>query len=398
MKQSRLAMSVEMSETLAIDEKVRSLQAAGVQVWSFGAGQPDAATPMVAQDAGSAAIRGGRTRYTSPGGTKELRQAICRKLSRENGLSYQADEILVTAGAKQAIYMALAVLVDPGDEVLVPAPYWVSYPSQIRMLGGTPRIVAADESTRFKLTPEILKASITPRCRVLILNSPCNPTGAVYTPAELAAVVSVALEHDLYIISDEIYERILFGDACHVSPAAHSAKARDKTAVINGASKSYSMTGWRIGYMAAPAEWVAKATAIQSHFCGNPCSISQDAAMAALDGAEADVRHMVESFRQRRTLVMELLERAPRLQLCPPEGAFYAFPDVSGYYGSHHGGARIGNDADLAGYLLEEAHAAFVPGSGFGSGRHLRLSFACGEEVIEQGLGATVRALEKLSA
>jgi aspartate aminotransferase len=398
MKQSRLARSVGMSETLAIDEKVRALQASGVRVWSFGAGQPDAPTPLVAQEAGIAAIRGGRTRYTSPGGTKELREAICRKLARENGLAYEPDEILVAAGAKQAIFMALAVVIDPDDEVLVPAPYWVSYPSQIRMLGGTARIVSTDESTGFKLTAEMLRAAITPSCRAILLNSPCNPTGAVYSPGELASVVEVALEHDLYIISDEIYERILFGDARHVSPAALSSAARAKTAVINGASKAYSMTGWRIGYMAAPREWVAKATEIQSHFCGNPCSISQDAALAALDGASAEVAQMVESFRQRRTLVLEMLHTAPRIRLCPPEGAFYAFPDVSGYFGSSHRGTRIDNDVDLAGYLLEEAHAAFVPGSGFGSNRHLRLSFACAEDVIEEGLGSTIRALEKLSS
>lgn len=398
MKQSRLALSVGMSETLAIDEKVRALQATGVQVWSFGAGQPDAPTPMIAQEAGIAAIRGGRTRYTSPGGTKELREAICRKLARENGLAYEPDEILVAAGAKQAIFMALAVLVDAGDEVLVPAPYWVSYPSQIRMLGGTPRIVSTDESTGFKLTPRMLREAITPNCRAIILNSPCNPTGAVYTPEELAEVVETALEHDLYIISDEIYERILFGDARHVSPAGISAAARERTAVINGASKAYSMTGWRIGYMAARRDWVAKATEIQSHFCGNPCSISQEAALAALEGAGEDVAQMVESFRRRRTLVLEMLRAAPRIRLCPPEGAFYAFPDVSGYFGSSYRGTRIENDVDLAGYLLDEAHAAFVPGSGFGSGRHLRLSFACAENVIEEGLGSTIRALEKLSS
>jgi aspartate aminotransferase len=398
MKQSQLARSVAMSETLAIDEKVRSLQASGIKVWGFGAGQPDAPTPMVAQDAGVAAIRGGRTKYTSIAGTLELRQAICRKLARDNGLSYEPDEILVTAGAKQAIYMALAVLVDPGDEVLVPSPYWVSYPSQIRMLGATPRVVPTDESTRFKLTPELLSGAVTAHTRALLLNSPCNPTGAVYTPDELAALVAAALDHDLYIISDEIYERILYDSARHLSPASISTRAREKTAVINGASKAYSMTGWRIGYLAASREWVAKATAVQSHFCGNACSISQDAAGAALEGADAQVGQMVEMFARRREMVVEILKAAPGLRLCPPEGAFYAFPDVSAYFGRSGSGARIENDVDLAGYLLEEAHAAFVPGSGFGSGRHLRLSFACAEEVIEEGLGATIRALEKLSA
>lgn len=397
MKNSALASRIEMSETLAIDEKVRALQAAGHRVFSFGAGQPDAPTPAAACEAGIEAIQAGKTKYTSPGGTKELRGAIARKLLRENGLAYDENEILVTAGAKQAIFMALAVRVDAGDEVLLPAPYWVSYPSQIRMLGGVPRVLQSDESTGFKIRPEQLRAAIGPKTRGIILNSPSNPTGSVYSPEELRGLLEEVVARDLWVVSDEIYERIVYGDARAMSPAALGPEVRQRTAVVNGVSKSYSMTGWRIGYFAGPRPWVERALAVQSHVCGNACSISQEAAIRALDDADTAVTAMVATFARRRDRVISLIETIPGWSLCAPAGAFYAFPDVAGCFGKQANGRRIDSDTSLAEYLIDEARAAFVPGSGFGSGRHLRLSFACADAVLEEGLPAVRSAVEKLS-
>jgi aspartate aminotransferase len=385
-----------MSPTLAIDERVRELTAAGERIISFGPGQPDAPTPENVCAAGVAAIGRGETRYTSPGGSLELRQAISRKLERDNGIRYAADQIVVSAGAKQSIYMALSVLVDPGDEVLIPSPYWVSYPAQVEMLGGTVRVVTTDESTGFKLTPDHLERSLNAKSRCLILNSPSNPTGAVYSRQELEALAAVIEASDLYVITDEIYERIIYDDAEHVSLASLSDLLRERTAVVNGVSKAYSMTGWRIGYFAATQAWAKKATALQSHLCGNPCSISQSAAIEALDNADGSVNAMVGDFARRRSLVLDWVSKASDLKLAEPPGAFYVFPDFSGYYGRSAGGPAIGDDIAMASYLIDEARVAFVPGSAFGSSRHLRISYALSDDMINEGLAAMVDALNKL--
>lgn len=396
MKQSLMSGKVGLSETIAIDEKVKELRAAGRKVISFGAGQPDAPTPGRVCDAGIAAIRNGATKYTSPGGSIELRRAICEKLRRDNGLEYEPGNIIVSAGAKQSVFMALAVIVDPGEEVLLPAPYWVSYPTQVEVLGGVPRVLPTDESTGFKIRPDQLRKAISPRTCCLILNSPSNPTGAVYSRNELEAIGEVVLETGIQVITDEIYERIVYDGAEHVSLASLSPELRARTAVVNGVSKAYSMTGWRIGYFAAEPEWVEKATALQSHLSGNPCSVSQEAAIEALRGADADVLRMVEVFARRRTRLLELLSGADRLRLSPPQGAFYAFPDLSGYYGLSGGGGGVEGDLGLASYLIEEAGVALVPGSGFGSPRHLRISYATSDAEIETGIGAMVEALGRL--
>ncbi|MEZ4648701.1 MAG: pyridoxal phosphate-dependent aminotransferase [Candidatus Eisenbacteria bacterium] len=396
MKQSQMSGKVGLSETIAIDEKVKKLRAEGRRVISFGAGQPDAPTPASVCEAGIKAIRGGATKYTSPGGCLELRQAICEKLARDNGLAYQPDQIVVSAGAKQSIFMALAVIVDPGEEVLLPAPYWVSYPTQVSILGGTSRVLPTDERTGFKITAAQLRDAITPRTACLILNSPSNPTGAVYSRAELEAIGEVVLETGIQVVTDEIYERIVFGGAEHVSLASLSPELKALTAVVNGVSKAYSMTGWRIGYFAAEPEWAERATALQSHLSGNPCSVSQEAAIEALLRGDESVREMVSVFGRRREKLLGLLRPADRLGLCPPDGAFYAFPDVSGYFGLSAGGAVLEDDVALAGYLIEEAGVALVPGSGFGSPRHVRLSFATSDQDIEDGVQSMVAALGKL--
>jgi aspartate aminotransferase len=396
MKRSSRAIEVRLSSTLAIDEKVRGLVAQGEKLWNFGAGQPDFPTPEHVADAGVRAIREGKTVYTSPQGTAALRTAICKKLERENGLRYSPDEVLVSAGAKQAIFLALAVLVDPGDEVLVPAPYWVSYPEMIRLLDGVPKILPTDESTGFKITPAQLASAVTPKTVALILNTPSNPTGIVYTRNELEALDRVVVERELHLITDEIYERILYAGAEHVSPAAVSSSLRERTAVVNGVSKAFSMTGWRIGYMAAPADWIRPAIAMQSHLSGNACSISQEASVAALSGPDETLREMVRIFTERRTRVLALLAEARDLKVVPPKGAFYVFPDFSAYYGRSAGGRPVSGSESMAEYLIDEGRVALVPGNAFGSDRHLRISFAVKNDVIEEGLRAMVKALEKL--
>jgi aspartate aminotransferase len=398
MKRSNRAKAARLSTTLAIDDKARKLKAGGVKLWGFGAGQPDFPTPQAVSAAGIQAIKDGKTVYTSPQGTVELRRAICAKLERDNGLKYGPDEIIVSAGAKQAIYMALAVLVDPGDEVLVPAPYWVSYPEMIQLLDGVPVILPTDEATGFKITPEQLAAAITPRTVAIILNTPSNPTGIVYQRSELEALGRVLAERGLHLITDEIYERILYDGAVHVSPAAVSPNLREMTAVVNGVSKAFSMTGWRIGYMAAPRDWADPAVAMQSHLSGNPCSVSQEATLAALTGDDTTVRVMADTFARRRTRVLELLAHAPGLRVVPPKGAFYVFPDFSAYYGRSLDGAgqAVSGSQGMAEFLLDTARVVLVPGDAFGSDRHLRISFACAETVIEEGLNSMVAALARL--
>jgi aspartate aminotransferase len=398
MKRSRRAKTARFSTTLAIDDKARRLKAGGVRLWGFGAGQPDFPTPDAISAAGIQAIKDGKTVYTSPQGTVELRRAICAKLERDNGLKYGPDEIVVSAGAKQAIYMALAVLVDPGDEVLVPAPFWVSYPEMVQLLDGVPVVLPTDESTGFKITPEQLAAAITPRTVAIILNTPSNPTGIVYERSELEAMGRVLAERGLHLITDEIYERILYDGAVHVSPAAVSPDLREMTAVVNGVSKAFSMTGWRIGYLAAPRDWADPAVAMQSHLSGNPCSISQEATLSALNGDDATVRVMAETFARRRTRVLELLAQAPKLRVVPPKGAFYVFPDFSAYYGlSLDGtGKAVSGSQGMAEFLLDTAHVVLVPGDAFGSDRHLRISFACAETVIEEGLSSMIAILARL--
>jgi aspartate aminotransferase len=398
MKRSNRAKAARFSTTLAIDDKARKLKAGGVKLWGFGAGQPDFPTPEAISAAGIQAIKDGKTVYTSPQGTVELRRAICAKLERDNGLKYGPDEIVVSAGAKQALFMALAVLVDPGDEVLVPAPFWVSYPEMVQLLDGVPVILPTYESTGFKITPEQLAAAITPRTVAIILNTPSNPTGTVYERSELEALGRVLAERGLHLITDEIYERILYDGAVHVSPAAVSRNLREMTAVVNGVSKAFSMTGWRIGYLAAPRDWADPAVAMQSHLSGNPCSISQEATLAALNGDDATIRVMAETFARRRTRVLELLAQAPDLRVVPPKGAFYVFPDFSAYYGRSLDGTgkAVSGSQGMAEFLLDTARVVLVPGDAFGSDRHLRISFACAETVIEEGLSSMIAALARL--
>lgn len=393
---SSRALALEPSTTLAIDERARTLSAQGIKIWNFGAGQPDFPTPRVAAEAGEAAIRDGKTRYTASNGTAELRRVIAEKLQRENGISIEPKHVLVSNGAKQSLYVLLAAVLDAGDEVIVPAPYWVSYPEQIKLLGGVPRFVLSDERTGFRMTAAALQSAITPRTRAVILNSPVNPSGAVYPREELAALARVIVDHDLLLITDEIYEKILYDGAEHVSAASLGPEIARRTATVHGVSKAYSMTGWRIGYAAGPADWIEAAGGIQSHLSGNACSISQEASIAALSGAAPDVTRMVSTFARRREKVLAWLAQAPAVSICAPQGTFYAFPDVSALYGTTAAGRRIDGGNELADYLLDEAKVAIVPGEAFGSPRHLRISFATSDEIIDGGLSALVDALNRL--
>jgi len=396
MRLSNRAGQVEMSSTLTIDERARVLSAGGARIWNFGAGQPDFPTPTAAAEAGVRAIRDGKTRYTSPSGTPSLRKAIAEKLASENGISVPPGDVLVASGAKQAIYVLLAAAIDPGDEVIVPAPYWVSYPEQVKLLGGVPRIVTSDERTRFRLQAGALREACGPRTRCLILNTPVNPTGAVYSRDELTAIAEAVVEKDLLLITDEIYEKILYEGAEHISTASLGKEIAARTATVHGVSKAYAMTGWRIGYAAGPHDWIDAAGSIQSHLAGNACSISQEATEAALLGAADEIGRMRESFARRRSLVLSLLSEARDLTICPPLGTFYAFPDVSAYFGRRAGEVAVNSAQDLAAYLLEEAKVAVVPGEAFASPRHLRISFATSDEIISGGLRAMVEALARL--
>ncbi|MGQ9512691.1 pyridoxal phosphate-dependent aminotransferase [Thermodesulfitimonas sp.] len=386
MRLSRRATKISPSPTLSIDARAKELAAAGEKIINFGVGEPDFDTPEHIKAAAIEAMARGMTRYTPVAGTLELRQAICAKLLRENGLSYSPAEVVVSCGAKHSLYNALQVLVDEGDEVIVPAPYWVSYVEQVKLAGAEPVVVATRPENDFKLTPAELAAAITPRTRLLILNSPSNPTGSVYTAAELQALAAVVVDAGIWVLSDEIYEKLIYDGAKHVSIASLGPEVKARTVVVNGVSKAYAMTGWRIGYAAAPAA-VAKAMAdLQSHSTSNPTSIAQAAAVAALNGPQEPVSAMVAAFAARREYILNRLNTLPDVRCRKPAGAFYVFLDVSAYFGRSFRGKVVESATDLATLLLEEAKVAVVPGAAFGDDRFLRFSYATSRENIAAGM------------
>ncbi|MGQ9755060.1 MAG: pyridoxal phosphate-dependent aminotransferase [Desulfotomaculales bacterium] len=397
MKLSGRARAISPSPTLAIDARAKEMKAQGIEVINFGVGEPDFDTPQHIKDAAVAALAAGMTKYTAVGGIKELKEAIAAKFQRDNGLSYTPDEIVVSVGAKHSLYNAIQVLCDEGDEVVIPAPYWVSYVEQVKLAGAVPRIVRTSLADGFKLTPEKLRAAVGPRTRVLILNTPCNPTGAVYGREELEALAEVALAAGLVIVSDEIYEKLVYEGNRHVSIASLAPEVKERTVVINGVSKAYAMTGWRIGYLGAPRDVARAITRLQSHSTSNPTSIAQAAALAALTGSQEPVREMVAAFARRRAYIVERL-RALRGVACPtPEGAFYVFPDFSAYWGGAYRGRPVNSGTDLAQLLLEEAQVAVVPGIAFGDDNCIRFSYATSRDVIGEGLNRLARVLEELT-
>ncbi len=365
------------SLTLAIDSKAKAMKAEGIEVFGFGAGEPDMDTPEHIKAAAIAALQEGRTKYTPSSGIPELRQAISQKFLKDNGLDYKPHQVIVSSGAKQSCFNAIAAVVNEGDEVLIPAPYWLSYPEMVRIVGGEPVIVQTREENNWKITPEDFESMMSPATKMIILNSPGNPTGAVYTREELKALADVAAEEDIYILSDEIYEKLTYDGAEHVSMASVSPEAYDLTITVNGFSKAYSMTGWRLGYLAAP-EAVAKAIdSMQSHMTSNACSFAQYGGLAALTGDQQCVTDMREEFDIRRQYMFERLTQIPGITAVKPQGAFYVLANISAL------GLKSQNFADR---LLSKGNVAVVPGVAFGDDRTVRLSYATSLDVIKSGL------------
>src|ERR1700739_1929793 len=377
MQLSTRANSLTPSLSLSVDSKAKAMKSEGLDVCSFGAGEPDFDTPEHIKAAAIAALESGFTKYTPSSGIPELRQAIADKLEQDNGLTYRASQIIVSNGAKHSCYNAILATCQPGDEVIIPAPYWVSYPDMVRLAGAEPVIVPTMERNNWKMRPGDFENAMTPRTKMLILNTPGNPTGAVYTREELEAIVEVASGEDIYILSDEIYEKLLYDDAKHVSVASLSKEAYDLTITVNGFSKSYAMTGWRLGYLAAP-EAVAKAVdSIQSHSTSNPCSFGQRGALAALKGDQQSVADMREEFDMRRNYMMDRLSKIPNVTAVKPQGAFYVLVNISQL------GLTSQNFADR---LLSKSNVAVVPGAAFGDDRTIRFSYATSLDVIKKGL------------
>ncbi len=386
---------VQPSQTLAITALVDTLRRQGRSIIDLGAGEPDFDTPEPVKQAAIAAIAEGYTKYTPATGSVEIRQAISEKLKRENSLNYSPAEIVVTCGAKHAIINVLLALCQEGDEVILQSPYWTSYVEQIRFVGATPVIVSTDERSGFKMSAEQMQSAVTSKTKMLLLNSPSNPTGAVYTPAELSAFAEVARQSNFYILSDEIYEKIIYDGLRHESIAALPGM-RDRTILVNGVSKSYAMTGWRIGYLAAAPEIIKAVTTIQSHTTSNPTSISQRAAVAALNANHQIIDNMVGEFKKRRDYLAGRLDEIPGI-VCPrPQGAFYMFPNVEGWFGLKYKAQTLESSMDVCSFLLEEEGIAAVPGEAFGSHRHIRISYATAMANLEEAVARLARASKKL--
>lgn len=363
----------------------------------FGAGEPDLDTPPNIKEAAKQAIDRGFTKYTPTSGTRELKEAICRKLKKDNGLDYGPEEVLVSCGAKHSIFNAIMALCDEGDEVILPSPYWVSYPEMIKLAGATPVVIRTTQRDDFKIKPAQLGEAINPRTKLIILNSPSNPTGVVYSKEELQALSEILVEAGVYCISDEIYEKIVYDGREHVSIASLAPEIKNLTIVVNGVSKTYSMTGWRIGYAAGPEEIIRAMSNLQDHSTSNPSSISQAAALEALEGPQDSVVEMVRVFAKRRDLIVERLNSLEGVSCLKPEGAFYVFPNFLQILGRNYGGRKINDSLTLAELLLTEAKVAVVPGTAFGEDDHLRLSYATSVENIVKGMNRIEGFMEKVS-
>ena len=376
---------VKPSATIAVTTKAAELKAAGRDIIGLGAGEPDFDTPLNIREAAKRAIDAGKTRYTPVDGIPELKKAICAKFARDNGLTYQPNQVSVGTGGKQILYNALMATLNPGDEVIIPAPYWVSYPDMVLLAGGTPVPVVAGIDTRFKLTPAQLEVAITPKTKWFIFNSPSNPTGAGYTATELKALTDVLMRHPhVWIMSDDMYEHLVFDDFKFVTPAQIEPGLYDRTLTCNGTSKAYAMTGWRIGYAAGPTALIKAMATVQSQSTSNPCSVSQYAALEALTGTQDFLAPNREVFQRRRDLVVSLLNQAQGITCPKPEGAFYVYPDISGCIGkTSPGGALISTDEAFATALLEETGVAVVFGAAFGLSPNFRVSYATSEAVLE---------------
>ena len=377
MKFAERVLQLKPSPTLAITSKAKVMKKSGVDVISFGAGEPDFDTPTNIKKAGTEAIKAGFTKYTPASGTAELKKAVCEKLERDNSLDYAPDQVAISCGAKHALYNIFQVLCGKGDEVIVISPYWVSYTEMVRLSGAVPRIVPAAEKKGFVVDPALIAKNITPRTKALIVNSPSNPTGAVFNGKVLEKIAEIAVDRKIFVISDEIYEKLIYGSEGHVSLGSLGKDIYALTLTVNGVSKTYSMTGWRVGYVAGPRPVIEKISALQSHSTSNPASICQAAALEALSGNQDAVTKMRKEFSARRDYMVKRINALGNISCVTPEGAFYVFPNIAK--------TKIGS-LELCERLLEEAHVACVPGIAFGSDAHVRLSFATGMENIEKGL------------
>ncbi|MDA8155665.1 MAG: pyridoxal phosphate-dependent aminotransferase [Actinomycetota bacterium] len=388
---SQRARDIKPSPTLAIDSKAKAMKAEGHDVISFGVGEPDFDTPENVKEAAIKAIKDGFTKYTAVGGIDKLKDAIIAKLEKDNGLKYARNEIIVSCGAKHSLYNIMQALLGPGDEVIIPSPYWVSYPEQVSLAGATPVFVRTTEQQGFMLTPEAFEKAVTPKTKALILNSPSNPTGFAYDRPALEKIARIAVRKNIYIISDEIYEKLVYDGTQHISIASLGEDIKAMAIVVNGVSKSHAMTGWRIGYAAGPAQLVKAMTSIQSQSTSNPTSIAQMAAVEALTGPQDSVLKMAAEFDKRRIRLWEGLNSIPGFECRKPNGAFYAFPKTSALYGKS---PEISSSSKLAMLLLEKAMVAVVPGDAFGDDDYIRLSYATSMKDIDRGLERIRKTLE----
>ncbi|MDX9714622.1 MAG: pyridoxal phosphate-dependent aminotransferase [Dissulfurispiraceae bacterium] len=393
---SQRAGRIKPSPTLAIDAKAKAMKAQGLDVLNFGVGEPDFDTPDHVKEAAIKAIKEGFTKYTPVGGTDELKEAVLNKLSRDNGLGYEKNQIVVSCGAKHTLYNIAQAFFNPGDEILIPSPYWVSYPDQALLNDAVPVFIRTSEKDSFMVSPDALEAAITPKTKVLILNSPSNPTGLAYDKKTLEAVAEIAVRKNIYVISDEIYEKLVYDGTEHISIASLGSEIKERTIVVNGLSKSHAMTGWRIGYAAGPEDIIKAMTNIQSQSTSNPTSIAQKAAVAALNGPQDFILSMRAEFDSRRRFLVNALNAIDGISCKTPTGAFYAFPNVSAVFGKSSGTARINGSLDLAAYLLEKANVALVHGEAFGDDNYIRISYATSMQNIQKGVERIKEAVSAL--
>ena len=382
---SKRIAAISPSLTLAITAKAKAMKAEGKSIIGFGAGEPDFNTPQHIIDAAKVALDRGCTKYTPSSGLLELRKKIALKLKEENGLDYDPSQIIVSSGAKHSIYNAMFALLEEGDEVIIPAPYWLTYPELVKVCGGVSVFVEGHKENHFKVSPEDIRRAITPKTKMLIFNSPSNPTGAVYTEAEIRAIAAVVEEAGIYVLSDEIYSKLIYDGVKHFSIASVGEKLKEKTIVVNGVSKTYAMTGWRIGWLAAPAAIAKAIDSFQSHATSNPSSIAQYATIAALDGSEDELIAMRAVFNDRRKFMIERIRQIGGVDLIEPDGAFYIMLVVKNLFGKRYCGRKVGGSLDVADMLLEKG-VAVVPGVAFGDDECVRLSYAISKEDIAEGL------------
>ena len=397
MELSKRAMSIKASTTMAISSKAAELKAAGLDVVSFGAGEPDFNTPAHIGQAGIDAIHNGQTRYTAAAGLPELRKAVCDKLKKDNGLEYEPAQVIISNGAKHSLINTFMAILNEGDEVIIPAPFWLSYSEMVRIAGGVPVIIHTKKENKFMMTKEELENAYTEKTKAVVLTSPSNPTGQVMGRADLEMIAAFAISHDILVISDEIYEKLIYDEGKeHISIASLSKEIYDRTIVINGVSKSYAMTGWRIGYAAAPLPIAKLMASLQSHMASNPNTIAQMATITALNSPQDCVAEMCVEFKKRRDYIFEREEAIPLLSALKPEGAFYLFVDVSGTYGKSYAGQEIKTAADFASILLDQKYVAVVPCADFGMPDYIRLSYATSMELIKKGMDRIEEMVKEL--